>query len=378
MRYRQGWKALNRLLHEDRSFSGNERNCAFLNVQGDGGVQRFADISAASGWDFADDSRALALSDWDMDGDLDIWVTNRTAPRLRLLRNNSASKNHFLAIKLQGDGSRTNRDAIGARVEVVLKKDNAEDGNGRPLVKTLSAGDGFLSQSSNWLHFGVGDATEIRHVTVRWPGGETQQYDQIEVDGRYVIRQQSGQVEKWSVPANRKRLIAEHQNPPAPEPAARTVLPSRRLLPTLRPEGNDGPINATIERPTVITIWSATCPICIAELKEFSAQAARLREAGIDVIAINLDNLEDNAEEAKQVLESMDFPFATAFGTVELVRSLDVLKRAVFDRWQTLTVPASFLVDERGYVLRSVSWFGARGTTVVGCSAVEGSRGTTS
>ena len=350
MRYRQGWKALSRLLHEDRSFSGYERNCAFLNVQGDGGGQRFADISAASGWDFADDSRALALSDWDMDGDLDIWVTNRTAPRIRLLRNNSASKNHFLAIQLRGDGSRTNRDAIGARVEVVLKKDNAEDGNARPLVKALSAGDGFLSQSSSWLHFGLGDSTEIRHVVVRWPGGETQQYDQIEVDGRYVIRQQSGQVEKWSVPANRKRLIAEHQNPPAPEAAARTVLPSRRLLPTLRPEGDAGPINATIKRPTVITIWSATCPMCIAELKEFTLQAARLREAGIDVIAINLDNLEGNAEAANRVLESMNFPFATVFGTVELVRSLDILKRAIFDRWQTLTVPASFLVDERGYV----------------------------
>ena len=139
-RYRQGWKALNRLLHEDRSFSGHERNCAFLNTGGDVRRQPFADISAASGLDFDDDARAVALADWDFDGDLDIWITNRTAPRIRFLRNNHVSSNHFLAIQLIGNGKTTNRDAVGARVEVVLAGDQ-----NAPLLKTMTAGDGFLS-----------------------------------------------------------------------------------------------------------------------------------------------------------------------------------------------------------------------------------------
>jgi tetratricopeptide (TPR) repeat protein len=345
MRYRQGWKALNRLLHEDRSFSGHERNCAFLNTQGASDSQRFADISSASGFDFPDDGRAVAISDWDFDGNLDIWVTNRTAPRIRLLRNNSARENHFLAIKLQGDGQGTNRDAIGARVEVVLGGDNP-----RPLIKTLSAGDGFLSQSSSWLHFGLGDAREIRHVVVRWPGGQRQQYEKLEVDQRYIFDQQSGQATPWAAPADRTPLVASRQQPLESSGAARTVLPAPRLLPTLRAAGLDEPLNLKISRPTLISIWSATCSSCVQELQEYALHAKRLRKAGLDVIAINLDNLEGDSQHAEQILAGSGFPFTTASGTIELVRSLDVLKRAIFDRWPTLTVPTSLLVDARGFV----------------------------
>ena len=345
MRYRQGWKALNRLLHENRSFSGHERNCAFLNTRGENDELRFADVSAASGLDFADDGRALALTDWDFDGDLDIWVTNRTAPRIRLLKNNSSRENNFLAIKLQGDGQQTNRDAVGARVEVVLTGDNP-----LPLIKTLSAGDGFLSQSSSWLHFGLGDASKIRHVIVRWPGGTHQQYDNLEINQRYILDQKNGQATPWQAPTDRKQLVASAQVPLQSNSVARTVLPARRLLPTLRTAENEEPLNSTISRPTLISIWSATCSSCVEELAEYTRHAERLRQAGLDVIAVNLDNLEDDSEAAQRILKTIGFPFTTTSGSIELVRSLDVLKRAIFDRWQPLTVPASFLVDEKGFV----------------------------
>ena len=119
VRYQQGWKALNRLLHENRSFSGRERHCVFLNTGGSReGQGRFANISAVSGLDFPEDGRAVAACDWDFDGRLDLWFTNRTAPRVRFLRNQNKTGYHFLAIRLQGDGVRTNRDAVGTRVEV--------------------------------------------------------------------------------------------------------------------------------------------------------------------------------------------------------------------------------------------------------------------
>ena len=355
MRYRQGWKALNRLLHEDRSFSGHERNCVFLNTRGHrDGSERFADISAVSGFDFDDDGRAIALTDWDFDGDLDVWVTNRTAPRVRLLKNNSPQGNHFLAIKLQGDGDRTNRDAIGARVKVVLKDD------ARPMMKTLSAGDAFLSQSSSWLHFGLGPQSSVQHVTVHWPGGQVVQYDDIEIDRRYVINQRNGSVTTWHPPSERKELVAASQNQPTPGEFSRTVLPAPRLLPTLRTDGSDGPLNSGIDQPTIISIWSSTCNACCLELSEFAQHADELRKAGLNVVAINLDNLESPSRDgatksgaqlgAKEVLKRIEFPFTAESGTVELVRSLDVLKRSIFDRWQTLKVPSSFLVDANGFV----------------------------
>lgn len=345
MRYRQGWKALNRLLHEDRSFSGHERNCMFLNTQGQEGNERFADISAASGFDFPDDGRAVALCDWDFDGDLDLWVTNRTAPRIRLLRNNSERKNHFLAIKLQGDGQSTNRDAVGARIEVIL-----EGNDSRPLIKTMTAGDGFVSQSSGWMHLGLGASPGIREVIVRWPGSEQRTYRGFQLDQRYVIDQRAGTVNLWTPPAGRKPLEASSQEPLVSSGVARTVLPFPQLLPSLRVAERDEPLNRSISRPTIISIWSATCTSCVQELNTYVQQADRLRHAGLDVMAINLDNLEGDTESSDEILKSIAFPFTAVSGTTELVRSLDILKRAIFDRWQTLAVPTSFLVDERGFV----------------------------
>ena len=202
-RYQQGWKALNRLLHENRSFSGRERHCVFLNT-GDSheGGGRFANISAVSGLDFPEDGRAVAACDWDFDGRLDLWFTNRTAPRVRFLRNQNKTGYHFLAIRLQADGVRTNRDAIGARVEV-WTADTGQKAT-RPLIKTLYAGDAFLSQSSSWLHFGLGEATEIREVQVHWPGGETQRLSGLDVDRHYVIDQLTGRATRLE-PADRTK-----------------------------------------------------------------------------------------------------------------------------------------------------------------------------
>lgn len=66
--YENGWIAISRMIESGGSWSGRERNCAFLNTGGN----RFSDISALSGLDLPDDARALAQCDWDGDGDLDL------------------------------------------------------------------------------------------------------------------------------------------------------------------------------------------------------------------------------------------------------------------------------------------------------------------
>ena len=86
--YQDGWAAISRLSRRGFSWSGHERNCAFLNM----GSAGFADVSAVSGFDFEDDGRALALLDWDLDGDLDLLVGNRSGPRVRFLENRSSTR----------------------------------------------------------------------------------------------------------------------------------------------------------------------------------------------------------------------------------------------------------------------------------------------
>ncbi|MEE3179012.1 MAG: hypothetical protein VX317_04960, partial [Verrucomicrobiota bacterium] len=72
------------MINAGRSFSGQERNCIFLNPGSSQAARgRFADVSSVTGLDFDDDARALSPVDWDHDGDLDLWISNRNAPRLR-------------------------------------------------------------------------------------------------------------------------------------------------------------------------------------------------------------------------------------------------------------------------------------------------------
>ena len=108
------------MMDAGRSFSGNERNCFFINL----GNGKFADISGLSGLDFPDDGRAISVTDWDNDGDLDLWITNRTAPRLRLMRNDTKEDNPFISILLKGNGETVNKDAIGARIEIINGKNS--------------------------------------------------------------------------------------------------------------------------------------------------------------------------------------------------------------------------------------------------------------
>ncbi|HUF63146.1 MAG TPA: ASPIC/UnbV domain-containing protein, partial [Verrucomicrobiales bacterium] len=174
--YQQGWQALNRLLHEDRSFSGHERHSAYLNC----GSGAFANVSAVTGLDFAEDGRAIGLVDWNFDGLIDMWITNRTAPRLRFLLNQTETSNRFIALYLEGNGTTTNRDAIGARVEALDFE--------QPLIKTKYAGEGFLSQSSGWMHIGLGRRDDPVRVEVKWPNGRPEVFEGLEPDAFYVLR----------------------------------------------------------------------------------------------------------------------------------------------------------------------------------------------
>ena len=110
--YLKNWDALSAMIGRGRSFSGFERHCCFLNTGPSSGNElgRFADISAASGFDLIDDGRALARVDWDRDGDLDLVVANVDEP-MAIYRNDS-QQNGCITIRLHGLGA--NRFGLGA------------------------------------------------------------------------------------------------------------------------------------------------------------------------------------------------------------------------------------------------------------------------
>jgi Flp pilus assembly protein TadD len=329
-RYVQGWKALSELIGQGRSFSGYERNKCFLNTR-DG---QFADVSAVTGLDLADDARAVAVTDWNFDGQQDLWIANRTAPRVRLLRNTTPRSKaaSWLAIRLRG--IQCNRDAIGARVVVHLPGDVIRS-------KSLHAGDGYLSQSSKWLHFGLGEASTVERVEVFWPGGEREVIAGVQPRRYQTITQGTGKAKHWRPDVTDNRLTASALPTPKTERATRTWIIGRLPLPRL------DVIPAKLESPLLVSLWSTTCRPCLAEMAQWTAHEDEIRAAGLDILALNVDGLADRGAARAP---PGDFPFSGAEATTEAVEAMELLHRSFVELQKPLPVPTSFLLDTQGRV----------------------------
>lgn len=362
--YLASWRATQQLLREGRSFSGRERNCVFLNC---GSVPRFANVSTASGLDFPDDGRSFGTVDWDHDGDLDLWFSNRTGPRLRLMRNqtnnldNGSASNptNFVALKLRG--TTCNRDAIGARVELQLK-----DRSQGPLIQTLYAGDGYLSQSSKWLHFGLAAdeavPAEIEQVVVRWPGNKTENFQGVMAGKRYLLVQGSGEAVATEGLRSGLKLAPSSKSSPPTFSGSRTFISNRLPIPILRFSPLDGDSEARKRRvapqskPLLVTFWASWCTPCLAELGEFTGSESKLRGAGLDILALSVDGIGDQqthktgAEDAKRVLEKLGFPFETGLATTEMLEKMAVVQRVILNKTPPFSVPTSYLLDSSGEV----------------------------
>ena len=334
------------LIREGMSHSGRERNCCFLNC----GDSRFANISAVAGLDHIGDGRAYALCDWDHDGDIDIWATNRTAPRVQFLRNNGTPGNHFLALKLRGDGTTVNRDAIGARVEVVLQS----EGDNR-LIKSLYAGNGFLSQSSKNLTFGLGTAEVVERVIVQWPGGPREEFTGFKPDRHYLIVQGNGLPRPRIRPGGAAEIVSVTRETSKDNGQQRIPLRYRVPLPPIEYEdlvGQVQNIDLAGGKPTLLTLWASWCQPCMRELVDIRKHESELRSRDVNVLALSVDKLAEDAtsnpDAARAFLERQDFPFESGFATEKLLRTVDAIHQFLYGVQNQTTVPTSFLYDKQG------------------------------
>jgi tetratricopeptide (TPR) repeat protein/peroxiredoxin len=340
---------LRALIRSGRSFSGRERNCCFLNI----GQPRFANVSSVSGFDFPDDARGAALVDWDLDGDLDVWLSNRSGPMTRFLRNDVPSQHHYIALRLEG--RRCNRDAIGARIEldVSWSESGAESPTSSKKFRTLRAGDGYLSQSSRWVHFGLGKSDHIGRVQVRWPGGDVEEFVGLYPDQRFHLVQDSGRAQPWPSSPRAVQLQPQPLQAPRTSDHARVVLSARPPLPELEYEKYDGQ-RQTIHAgtPLLINLWATWCQPCVNELSELAQHETELRQSGLAVLALAVDRLDSqyqsSQEDAVRLLDQMQFPFLRGAATTLIMEKLDLLLDFVFDLRQPPAVPTSYLIDRQG------------------------------
>ncbi len=137
------------------------------------GGGKFADVSRQAGPVLSErtTARGACFADYDNDGKVDAFEVNLGA-RGTLLHNTSTNTGHWIEVKLKG--TRSNRDGIGARVEV--------DAAGRRWTAERVAASGYLSQDDGRMHFGLGKAATIDKLIVHWPSGREQTLEKLAVD----------------------------------------------------------------------------------------------------------------------------------------------------------------------------------------------------
>ncbi|MGA2433982.1 MAG: CRTAC1 family protein [Bryobacteraceae bacterium] len=139
------------------------------------GNMKFEDVSRAAGpfFDVKTVGRGAAFADYDNDGKIDAFIVNLGAPAV-LLHNTSPAPNHWISVRLIGKKGKSNRDGIGAQVEVLA--------GGKHQQRERMAGSGYLSQDDGRVHFGLGPAAKIDKLTVTWPDGTKQTIENVAAD----------------------------------------------------------------------------------------------------------------------------------------------------------------------------------------------------
>ena len=151
------------------------------NVQG----KRLVSIGDATGDFFRQvhAGRGMAIGDYDNDGDIDFVVSMLEQP-VELLTNDTPNLGNYLELDLVG--TRSNRDAVGAWVEVELEtKGSARE----KRVKHRIGGGSYASTHATTIHFGLGNSPKIPRATIHWPSGQTQTLTDLTANQRLIVNE---------------------------------------------------------------------------------------------------------------------------------------------------------------------------------------------
>jgi Flp pilus assembly protein TadD len=339
--YDDAWRAINQMLIHG-SIASRQRN-VFLRNDGHGG---FDEISGALGLDLDQDGRSFAVLDIDRDGDPDLVVmAARQAPQLRVFRNDFAADlpadggSHKLAVRLVG--TRSNRDAIGARV--IVESDRLR------RTKFVQAGSGFLSQHSKELLIGLGASERIVKLTISWPSGGTQVFTDVPLNSRVRIvegediktepfaQRSSGKI-PTSVPspASPPHETWLYEPFPAPEFSLQDLSGATRSLAALK------------GKPAIVLLWSSAEVAARAALETIERGAQALTRGGIGSIAIAIET--PQSQTSLRALPSGATPVVIA--TPQISLSYAILYRHLFMNRQDLRLPTCLLLDASGNVVK--------------------------
>jgi Flp pilus assembly protein TadD/peroxiredoxin len=339
--YDDAWRAINQLLIHG-SIASHQRN-VFLRNDGHGG---FDDVSGAIGLDVDQDGRSFALVDVDGDGDQDLVVmAARQAPQLRIFRNDYASSSAALALRLTG--TKSNRDAIGARVTVETDR----------LRRTtiVKAGSGFLSQHSKELLIGLGASERVTRLIVEWPSGAKQILPEVPLNVRLrIVEGGAVKTEPFATRPASQTAPESRQGNAAPRPTSppdATWLYEPFPVPdfTLKDlSGGVHTLSGSRGKPAVLLLFSAEAVAARTALATLQRGSSTLAQAGIGSIAVAIDGPRNPS--ALRAISSGAVPVVAS--TPEVSLSFAILNRHVFMNRQDLRLPTWLLLDAGGNVVK--------------------------
>jgi Tfp pilus assembly protein PilF/peroxiredoxin len=347
--YEQGWNAINELIRSDGTWSGYERNVFYANNRNG----TFSDVSAVVGMDFVEDGRAFALADFDQDGRLEVFLKNRNAPQLRVLRNVMEDLPASIAFCLHG--TKSNRDAIGAAVTI-------ETGSGRQ-TRMLQAGSGFLSQHSKDMLFGLGEGKGPVRASIRWPSGLVQELRNLPINHRIWVTEGAEPVRMEAFKTRAQTAVSsavEEKIETLP-----TTVESWLLAPVAAPDfalhdlfrsdlsgsdlaGQVRKLSAMRGQRVLLNFWSMKLPDGAGHLRALQKVHSDWAKKGMRVIAVNVD---DPADESVRAL-TKSFTFSILRGSEDVAAIYNILYRQLFDRHRDMSLPTSFLIDDTGAIVK--------------------------
>jgi len=339
--YEEGWNAINELIRSDGTWSGYERNVFYANNR-DG---TFSDVSAVVGLDFVEDGRSFALADFDGDGRLELFLKNRNAPQLRILKNVMEELPPSIAFHLQG--TKSNRDAIGASITI-------ETGAGRQM-RMLQAGSGFLSQHSKNVFFGLGEAKGIVRASIHWPSGLVQELRNLPINHKIWVQEglEPSRMQPFATQSKSRAVIPPDGN------RGGELLPSRvetwLLAPVAAPDfsladlsGKVHALSSTRGGLTLLNFWTQKSPEALDHLRALQKYSTAWKAKGLELLAVNLDESVD--QNVRNSATKFSFPILQ--GSQDVAAIYNILYRQLFDRHRDLSLPTSFLIDRNGYIVK--------------------------
>ncbi|HWY55508.1 MAG TPA: FG-GAP-like repeat-containing protein [Terriglobales bacterium] len=353
--YEQGWNALNESIRSDGTWSGFERNVFYANNR-DG---TFSDVSGVVGLDFLEDGRAFALSDFDHDGRLEVFLKNRNGPQLRLLKNVTQKLPPSIAFHLRG--VKSSRDAIGAAVTV-------ETESGRQ-TRMLQAGSGFLSQHSKDVFFGLGEATGPVRASIRWPSGLVQELHGLPINHRIWVEEgaEPSRIEAFETqPQGLKRgsltsVIGTAEAMPSQNPnVVFDALPSKvetwLLAPVFAPDfslsdlmGQTHTLAALHGKAVLLNFWATGSATCHDDLRILDR--VHKHAPGFQLLSVNVDD-STSAENVRALARELHLSLPVLHASDDVAGIYNILYRYLFDRHRDLGLPTSFLINHTGDIVK--------------------------